>query len=75
MRAVVQRVERAFVEVSGEVVGSCGSGYLVLLGVGHDDDEATAEKLWKKICNLRIFADDAGKTNLALKDVGGACSS
>lgn len=71
MRAVIQRVERATVEVSGEVVGSCGSGYLVLLGVGHADDEATAEKLWKKICNLRIFADGAGKTNLALKDVGG----
>ena len=71
MRAVIQRVERASVEVAGEVVGSCGTGYLVLLGVGHADTEATAEKLWKKICAMRIFADSNGKTNLALKDVGG----
>ncbi len=71
MRAVIQRVERASVEVAGEVVGSCGTGYLVLLGVGHADTEATAEKLWKKICTMRIFADSNGKTNLALKDVDG----
>ncbi len=66
MRAVIQRVERASVEVAGEVVGSCGTGYLVLLGVGHADTEATAEKLWKKICTMRIFADENG----ARRDLG-----
>lgn len=71
MRALIQRVERAAVEVAGEVVGSCGVGYLVLLGVGCTDTEQSADKLWKKILNLRIFADAAGKTNLSLADVDG----
>ena len=72
MRAVIQRVERASVEVEGEVVGSCGTGYLILLGVGHADTRETAEKLWRKIFNMRIFADEAGKTNRSLTDVGGS---
>ena len=72
MRALIQRVESASVEVGGEVVGSCGAGYLVLLGVGHTDTEALAEKLWKKILNLRIFADENGKTNLSLAAVDGS---
>lgn len=71
MRAVIQRVESASVEVEHEVVGSCGTGYLVLLGVGHADSEATADKLWKKILNLRIFSDENGKTNRSLSDVDG----
>lgn len=57
--------------VSGESVGNCGKGLLILLGVGHEDDEALAEKLWNKILGLRIFEDKAGKTNLSLADVGG----
>lgn len=72
MRALIQRVERAQVEVGGVVVGSCGKGCLVFLGVGRADTEAVAEKLWKKISNLRIFADAAGKANRSLADVGGA---
>lgn len=71
MRALVQRVNRAAVEVEGEVVGSVGKGFLVLLGVGHDDARAQADKLWNKVGRMRIFADDAGKTNLSLADVGG----
>lgn len=72
MRALVQRVERAQVEVDGEVVGSCGAGYLVLLGVAPTDDEALAERLWRKLSALRVFEDEAGKTNRSLADVGGS---
>lgn len=71
MRALVQRVENASVAVMGSVVGSCGWGLLVLLGVGPDDDEHVTERLWHKIRDLRVFADEAGKTNRSLVDVGG----
>ena len=71
MRAVIQRVRSASVEVAGEVVGSCTQGYLVLLGVGHDDDETCAQTLWDKILHLRIFEDETGKVNLSLADVDG----
>lgn len=71
MRALVQRVRHAEVCVGGEVVGSCGTGYLVLLGVGQGDDESCAVRLWQKIYKLRVFEDEAGKTNLSLGDVGG----
>ncbi len=71
MRALIQRVRHASVTVDGQVVGSCGKGLLILLGVGHDDDESVAAKLWNKARDLRIFDDKAGKTNLSLLDVGG----
>lgn len=71
MRAVLQRVTSAQVTIEGEIVGSIGHGLLILLGVGHEDDEATAEKLWSKISRLRIFDDTDGKTNLSLGDVSG----
>lgn len=71
MRALVQRVERAQVEVAGDVVGHCGAGYLVLLGVAPTDDEALARRLWHKVATMRVCADDAGKTNLSLLDTGG----
>ena len=71
MRAVVQRVSRAAVEVDGDVVGEIGRGYLVLLGVGHDDTEQEAQKLLRKLLGLRIMEDGEGKTNLALADVAG----
>ena len=71
MRALLQRVTHAQVTVDGEVVGSCGSGFLVLLGVGPDDDEASCEHLWKKVRGMRVFDDEAGKMNLALGDMGG----
>lgn len=72
MRALIQRVERAQVEVDGVTVGSCGPGYLILLGVAPDDDEALAERLWHKVAALRICADEAGKTNRSLADTGGS---
>lgn len=72
MRALVQRVSEASVTVEGQVVGSCGRGFLVLLGVGPDDDEATAERLWDKISQLRIMDDENGKMNRSLLDVGGS---
>ena len=71
MRAVVQRVLNAGVTVDGECVGKIGRGYLVLLGVGHDDTRAEADKLWGKLRGLRINEDENGKTNLALADVDG----
>ena len=71
MRALVQRVESASVEVAGSVAGSCGRGLLVLLGVGPDDDGHVAERMWRKIRDLRIFADEEGKTNRSLADVSG----
>lgn len=72
MRALIQRVERAQVEVDGVTVGSCGPGYLILLGVAPGDDEALAERLWRKVAALRICADEAGKTNRSLADTGGS---
>lgn len=72
MRAVVQRVSRARVEVDGAVVGEIQRGFLVLLGVAHADGEAEAAFLARKIAGLRVFEDADGKMNLALADVGGA---
>ena len=71
MRALIQRVEQAQVEVDGSVVGSCGEGYLILLGVAPEDDEALVERLWRKVATLRICEDDEGKTNRSLADTGG----
>jgi len=72
MRAVVQRVSRARVTVSGEVVGQIGRGYVVLLGVSTDDDAAAADYMAEKIAGLRVFEDEAGKMNRSVQDVGGA---
>ncbi len=72
MRACVQRVSQARVEVAGEVVGQIGRGLLVLLGVAQGDTEAEARYLADKLVGLRIFEDEAGKMNLGLTDVGGA---
>ena len=72
MKAVIQRVGHASVSVDGKTVGSIGKGFLILLGVAQGDGEAQAEKLAKKITGLRIFPDADGRTNLSLKDVGGA---
>lgn len=71
MRAVVQRVTRAKVIVSNEIVGEIGKGLVVLLGIARNDSEADAEYLAAKIVSLRIFDDEAGKMNLALKDING----
>ena len=71
MRAVIQRVAHAKVEVEGEVVGQIGPGLLVYLGVGKEDAESDAEFIADKLVHLRIFADDAGKMNRSVMDVGG----
>ena len=71
MRAVVQRVSSASVEVDGQVVGSCQKGYLILLGVADGDTEADAELLCKKIAALRIFRDENDKMNLSICDIDG----
>ena len=72
MRAVVQRVTQASVTVTGEVVGQIERGLLVLLGVGHADNDDDARQLADKIVELRIFEDDAGKMNRSLLEIGGA---
>lgn len=71
MRAVVQRVSRAEVRVEDEVVGRIGRGLLVYLGVGAGDGPAEAALLAEKIAGLRVFADDAGKMNLDVRQAGG----
>src|SRR4030042_600077 len=71
MRAVVQRVSEARVEVDGTIIGHVGRGLLVYLGVGRDDAEADVQFMVDKLVNLRIFADDAGKMNRSVVDVGG----
>lgn len=73
MRVVVQRVSRATVTVDGEIVSAIGRGFLVLLGVTHEDRPEDADALADKVVGLRVFEDDAGKMNLAMVEVGGAC--
>ena len=70
MRAVVTRVKSASVTIAGEVAGSIGKGFLVLLGVNVNDAEAQADKVADKICGLRVFEDDAGKMNVSPADAG-----
>jgi D-tyrosyl-tRNA(Tyr) deacylase len=72
MRAVVQRVSSASVEVEGKVCSSIDRGLLALVGVAKDDTEPDAELIANKIGGLRVFSDDAGNMNLGLSDVGGA---
>ncbi len=71
MRALLQRTSGARIRVGGETVGEVDSGLVVLLGVGPDDDEATTDGLARRVTELRIFDDSAGRTNLSLIDVGG----
>lgn len=71
MRAVIQRVKEASVEVQGEIVGKIGKGILVLLGIGKGDDEKDVEWMVDKVLNLRIFEVKEGKMDLSLLDVGG----
>ncbi len=71
MRAVVQRVKKARVEVDGEVRGKIGPGLLVFLGVGGDDTEKDCEVAANKIAHLRVFPDDRGMMNRSVVDAGG----
>ena len=72
MRAVVTRVKEASVTIEGQVTRKNGHGFLILLGIGPEDTEAIADKMAEKICNCRVFEDEAGKMNLSLDQVGGA---
>jgi D-tyrosyl-tRNA(Tyr) deacylase len=72
MKAWIQRVTEASVEIDGERVAEIGEGYLVLLGVTHDDDEAKADLIASRIVSLRIFEDENGKINRSIEDVGGS---
>ncbi|MEE4305369.1 D-aminoacyl-tRNA deacylase [Pseudomonas alliivorans] len=71
MKALLQRVQGARVEVGGEVVGAIDQGILVLVGVEPQDTRASADKLLHKLLNYRVFSDTDGKMNLSLRDVGG----
>lgn len=72
MKFLIQRVTEASVDIEGETVGKIGKGYLVLIGVGEGDTREVADRFIRKMLSLRIFADENGKTNLSIKDVGGA---
>ncbi len=71
MRFVIQRVSEAEVKVDGRVIGQIGKGLLVLIGVSNEDTKETADKMIRKLINMRIFQDENDKTNLALSDVEG----
>jgi D-tyrosyl-tRNA(Tyr) deacylase len=72
VRALLQRVTRAEVRVEGDRVGQIAGGLVVFLGVGPDDDEPTTDALARRIIELRIFRDEAGRTNRSLLDVAGS---
>ena len=71
MKAVIQRVKQAAVEVDQKIVGKIQKGVVILLGVTHEDTQEDALYLSKKISNLRIFEDGEGKMNLSLKEING----
>lgn len=71
MRFVVQVVSEANVKIDGEIKGKIGRGFMVLVGVGKEDNEAIADRMVNKLLGLRIFPDENDKTNLSLADVGG----
>lgn len=72
MKFVIQKVAHASVTVDRQVIGQIGRGFLVLIGVAEDDTKEIADRLIKKLLNLRIFEDSEGKTNLSLRDVQGS---
>jgi D-tyrosyl-tRNA(Tyr) deacylase len=72
VRALLQRVDRAGVRIQGREVASIGGGLLILLGVGHDDSEQTAVSLARRVSELRIFQDEAEKTNRSILDTAGS---
>ena len=71
MRLVVQRVTEANCKVDNSITGSINTGYMVLVGIGVDDDARTVEKMAEKLSKLRIFSDENDKINLSIHDVGG----
>ena len=72
MKFVIQRVKEASCTVDGSITGQINKGFCVLIGVSNEDSKEIADKMIKKLIGMRIFEDENGKTNLALKDVGGS---
>ena len=72
MKALIQRVSQAKVEVDNQVIGQIGPGLLVLLGVDREDDQAKADQLLHKVLHYRIFSDAQGKMNLNVQQAGGS---
>jgi len=72
VRALLQRVSRAEVRAEGERIASIGAGLVILLGVGHADDDGIGEALARRVTELRIFEDEDGRTNRSILDVGGS---
>lgn len=72
MKFVIQRVSEASVRIDGKIHGSIDQGYVVLIGIEHNDTKEIADKYIKKLVNLRIFSDEDDKMNLSIKDVGGS---
>lgn len=75
MRVIVQRVKEASVTINGSVYNSIGKGYLLLVGITHDDNEEIVRKVAKKVVDLRIFEDENDKMNLGIQDVNGSILS
>ena len=71
MRALLQRVSSGAVSIEGQLTGSIGAGFVILVGVGKDDTTADVDYLVRKTVNLRVFADAQDKMNLSLKDIAG----
>lgn len=71
MRFVIQRAQSSKVTINGEIRGEIGKGFMVLIGIAGGDNAEIADKMIRKMVNMRIFEDENGKTNLGLKDVGG----
>ena len=72
MRILLQRVSRASVRIDGATVAGIGQGLLAFVGVAQGDDQATADAMARRVAELRIFADEAGRTNRSILDVGGS---
>ena len=72
MKAVIQRVSSASVQVDGEPIGNIAQGYLLLLGVTHTDSEKESDYLANKTVTLRVFQDNDGKMNRSIEDIGGS---
>ncbi|MGB0521856.1 MAG: D-aminoacyl-tRNA deacylase [Flammeovirgaceae bacterium] len=71
MKTVIQRVSSASVQIDGKIKGEIGTGLLVLLGIGHNDNDKDIQWLANKLINLRIFNDEQGKMNRSIQDIGG----
>lgn len=75
MKVIVQRTQKASVDIDGQTVGQIEQGFLMLVGVTHEDTPADVAYIAKKVANLRVFSDEQGKMNLSIQDIDGAILS